>query len=305
MRVAAEHGMLTMLHAENGDVIEILVEEALDAGRTEPIWHARTRPAWGAVEAVLRAIALAQQAEAALYLVHLNTSGGLDQIRYGRNKGVRVMTEVCPHHLFFSEQDLQRADGSKWICSPPLRSKADSEALWGGLEDGSIQVAATDHCPFFFDGTQPIEYEAKQVAIPGKELGAKDFTKIPNGVPGVGDRLPLLWSYGVRQGRLSPERFVEITSTNPAKIFGIYPRKGAILPGSEADIVVWDPQRELTYGVEHAQHRTDYNLYEGWQLVGYPDRVYLRGRLIVHQEKWLGRQGEGRFLKRPAAAPFV
>lgn len=305
MRTGAEHGMTTMLHAENGDVIEILVREALAAGNTEPIWHGKTRPAWGAVESVLRAIALAEQAAATLYVVHLNTAGGLDQIRYGRSSGVRVMTEVCPHHLFFTEEELERPDGAKWICSPPLRQARDLDALWGGLQTGSIQVLATDHCPFFYDGTHALQYEGEPVQIAGKELGSDDFTKIPNGVPGVGDRMPLLWSYGVRQGRLSPEQFVALTSTNPAKIFGIYPTKGSLQVGSDADLVLWDPEKELTYGLEHAHHRTDYNLYEGWQLVGYPMMTFLRGEKIVDRGEWLGRRGGGQFLKREPGAHWL
>jgi dihydropyrimidinase len=298
MRRAAELGMLTMLHAENGDVIEILTAEALAAGHTEPEWHAHTRPAWGAVESVLRAIALAEQAEAPLYVVHLNTAGGLDQIRYGRARGVAVMAETCPPYLFFTEDDLRRPDGAKWICSPPMRSAADNRALWSGLADGSIQTLGTDHCPFFYDGTQPIEYEGVPIAIPGKELGAGDFTKIPNGLPGVGDRLPVMFTYGVGQGRITLNQFVALTSTHPAKIFGLYPKKGSLLPGADADIVIWDPARRLKYGVAHAQHRTDYNLYEGWDLVGYPEKVYLRGHLIVDREEWLGKPGMGRFVAR-------
>ncbi|MGA9534198.1 MAG: dihydropyrimidinase [Anaerolineales bacterium] len=298
MRAGARHGMTTMLHAENGDVIDVLVGEAFAEGHHAPVWHARTRPAWGAVEAVLRAVALAEQAGATLYVVHLNTAGGLDQIRYGRSHQVRVMTETCPQYLFFTQRDLERPDGAKWVCSPPMRSADDNQALWDGLMDGSIQVFATDHCPFFFDGTRPIDYEGESVKIPGKELGADDFTKIPNGLPGVGDRMPLLWSYGVAQGRISPERFVALTSTNAAKIFGMYPRKGSLQIGSDADVVVWDPDRRLTYGVEHARHRTDYNLYEGWELIGYPHQVYLRGRKIVDQEQWLGERGGGQFLHR-------
>ncbi len=298
MRAAAEQGMLTMLHAENGDVIEILTAEALAVGHTEPEWHARTRPAWGAVESVLRGIALAEQAGATLYVVHLNTAGGLDQIRYGRKRGVAVMAETCPPYLFFTQDELCRPDGAKWICSPPMRSASDNEALWSGLADGSIQTLGTDHCPFFFDGTQPIEYEGEPIAIPGKELGAGDFTKIPNGVPGVGDRLPVMFSYGVGQGRISLNQFVALTSTNPAKIFGLYPKKGSLLPGADADIVLWDPAKRLTYGVAHAQHRTDYNLYEGWELVGYPEKVFLRGKLIVDDERWLGAPGMGQFVER-------
>lgn len=305
MRVAAENGMLPMVHAENGDVIEILTSEALQGGKTAPEWHAYTRPAWGAVEAVLRSAALAAQAGSALYIVHVNTAGGLQQIQYAREQGLPVMGETCPQYLFFTVEHLKRPDGSKWICSPPMRSELDNEMLWQGLSSDTLQVMGTDHCPFFFDGSTPIEYEGEQVAIPGKELGAEDFTKIPNGLPGVGDRMPVLWSYGVGQGRITMRQFVAMMSTNPAKVFGLYPQKGALLPGSDADVVVWDPERELIYGVDHSRHRTDYNLYEGWVLKGYPEKVYLRGQLIVDGEKWLGERGMGKFLKRQPNAPVL
>ena len=298
MRAAGRHGVLTMLHAENGDVIEILTREARAQGHTEPLWHALTRPAWGAVESSLRAVALAAQAEAPLYLVHMNTAGEVDQLRYGRARGVRVIGETCPAYLFFTIEHLRRPDGAKWVCSPPMRTAADNQALWQGLADGTIQVMGTDHCPFFYDGTKPIEYEGQRIAIPGKELGKDDFTKIPNGLPGVGDRMPVLWTYGVGQGRISANQFVALMSTNPAKAFGLYPRKGALLPGSDADIVLWDPQRKLTYGVAHAHHRTDYNLFEGWELQGFPAKVFLRGRLIVEGERWLGEAGMGQFVHR-------
>ena len=305
LRVAKEHGMLTMLHAENGDVIDILVGEALAKGKTTPEWHALTRPAWGAVEAVLRGAALAAQAGAPLYIVHMNTAGGVHQLRYAREHGLPVMGETCPPYLFFTVDYLRRPDGAKWICSPPMRSPEDNAGLWRGLQDGTLQTVGTDHCPFFYDGTRPIEYEGMLVAIPGKELGKDDFTRIPNGLPGVGDRLPILWTYGVGAGRISPQQFVALTSSNPARIFGLYPRKGALLPGSDADIVVWDPERSLKYGVAHAYHRTDYNLYEGWELVGFPERVFLRGRLIVDGDRWLGKPGMGRFLQREPGAPVI
>jgi dihydropyrimidinase len=305
LRIAKEHGMLTMLHAENGDVIDFLVEEALAAGQTSPEWHAHTRPAWGAVEATLRGAALAGQAGAPLYVVHMNAAGEVDQLRYARERGLPVMGETCPPYLFFTEDHLRRTDGAKWICSPPMRTSADNNRLWQGLADGAIQTIGTDHCPFFFDGTQPIVYEGQPVAIPGKELGQEDFTRVPNGLPGVGDRLPVLWTYGVRAGRLTPNQFVALTSTNPAKIFGLYPRKGALLPGADADLVLWDPERRLTYGVAHAQHRTDYNLYENWELVGYPEKVFLRGRLIVDRERWLGAPGTGKYLHRQPNAPVI
>ena len=303
MRVAGENGMLTMMHAENGDVIEVLVAEALAAGHTSPEWHALTRPAWGAVEAVTRGAALAAQSGAPLYIVHMNVGGEVDMLQYAREHGLPVMGETCPQYLFFSIDDMRRPDGAKWVCSPPVRGAADNARLWVGLHEGTLQTIATDHCPFFFDGRQPIIYEGHAVAIPGKELGANDFTKIPNGLPGVGDRMPVMWTYGVGQGRLTPNQFVALNCTNPARIFGLYPRKGSLLPGSDADLVIWEPERAVTYGVAHAQHRTDYNLYEGWELTGYPQKVFLRGQLIVDEERWLGHPGMGQFLKRqPFAA---
>lgn len=305
MRVAAENGMLTMLHAENGDVIETLVAEALAAHHTTPEWHALTRPAWGAVEAVLRGASLAAQASAPLYVVHMNAGGEVDMLQYAREQGLPIMGETCPQYLFFSIEDMRRPDGAKWVCSPPVRTAADNARLWKGLQEGVIQTVATDHCPFFFDGRQPILYEGKPVRIPGKELGEHDFTKIPNGLPGVGDRLPVMWTCGVGEGRMTPNQFVALNCTNPARIFGLYPRKGSLLPGSDADMVIWDQNRTLTYGVAHAQHRTDYNLYEGWSLTGYPYKVFLRGHLIVDDERWLGYPGMGRYLKRQPFAPVL
>jgi dihydropyrimidinase len=298
LRIASKVGILPLLHAENGDVIDILVAEALAAGHTTPEWHARTRPAWGAVEAALRGAALAAQAGSPLYIVHMNVAGEVDQLRYARQRGLSVMGETCPQYLFFTEEALRRPDGAKWVCSPPMRTADDNSRLWQGLEDGTIQTLATDHCPFFFNGARPILYEGQPVVIPGKELGHGDFTKIPNGLPGVGDRLPVLWTYGVRSERISPQQFVALTSTQPAKIFGLYPRKGALLPGSDADIVIWDPDYRLTYGVAHAHHRTDYNLYENWELVGFPQKVFLRGHLIVDDGTWLGKPGQGQYLYR-------
>ncbi len=298
MRIAGQNDILTMVHAENGDVIEVLIKEALEAGHTEPIWHALTRPGWGAVEASLRAFALAAQADAPVYLVHMNMAGEVDQLKYARSKGIYAMGETCPQYLFFTEENLQQPDGAKWICSPPMRSKNDNIGLWQGLEDGTIQVLATDHCPFFYNGQKAIDYEGKKVAIPGKELGKDNFTLIPNGLPGVGDRLPLFWTHGVATGRISPERFVALTSTNPAKIFGLYPQKGCLRPGSDADIAIWDPDLTIKYGVEVAQHRTDYNLYEDWNLKGMPTIVMQRGKILVSDGKWFGKPGQGRFLHR-------
>jgi dihydropyrimidinase len=305
LRIARDHGMLILLHAENGDVIETLIAEAVAAHHLTPEWHAKTRPAWGAVETTLRASSLAAQADAPLYIVHMNAAGEVDMLKYAREHGVKVMGETCPQYLFFTEGDLRRPDGAKWVCSPPMRSKADNARLWEGLADGTLQTIGTDHCPFFFDGTQPIMYEGQSVAIPGKELGRDDFTKIPNGLPGIGDRLAVLWTTAVGSGKLTANQFVALTSTNPAKIFGLYPRKGALLPDSDADLVIWDPQKKVKYGVAHSAQRTDYNLYEGWDLTGYPEKVFLRGHLIMDGEQWLGWRGMGQFLACQAGASVL
>jgi dihydropyrimidinase len=305
MRVAREHGMLTLLHAENGDVIDILIAEALAAGRTAPEWHALTRPAWGAVEAVLRASTLAAEAGAPLYIVHMNAGGEVDMLHYARQHGLPVMGETCPQYLFFTIDDLRRPDGAKWVCSPPMRTAADNDRLWQGLADGTIQTIGTDHCAFFYDGTTPIWYEGKQVAIPGKELGKSDFSLIPNGLPAVGDRLPVLWTYGVGAGKITAQQFVALNCTNPARIAGLYPRKGNLMPGADADIVIWDPQRRVKYGAAVAHHRTDYNLFEGWELTGFPVKVFLRGQLIVDGEQWLGKPGMGHFLHRKSFASVI
>jgi dihydropyrimidinase len=241
---------------------------------------------------------MAAAAAAPVYIVHVNTGGEVDMIEYARQHGVQVMAETCPQYLFFTEDDLRRPDGAKWVCSPPMRTTNDHGRIWEGLSGESLQTVGTDHCPFFFDGSRPILYEGEPVAIPGKELGRGDFTRIPNGLPGVQDRMPVMWTKGVVSGRLSPNQFVALTSTNAAKIFGLYPRKGALLPGSDADLVIWDPARRLTYGAAWSHQRTDYNLYEGWELVGYPEKVFLRGGLIVDGEKWLGGAGRGQFLPR-------
>ncbi len=241
LSLAKDLGMLVMLHAEDGDEIESLETEALLAGHTEPIWHARTHPSQGAVEAVRKGIEIAAHIDAEIFIAHMNTGGGANILKDAREKGIRAMGETGPQYLFFSEDEYLRDDGAKWVCSPPMRSKADNERLWQALENDEIQVFSTDHCPFFFDGTKSITYEGEEVAIAGKELGKNDFTKIPNGLPGVGDRLILLWTYGVGTNRLTENQFVALTSTNAAKIFGLYPEKGEIRAGADADILIWDP----------------------------------------------------------------
>jgi dihydropyrimidinase len=298
LQIARDNGMLVMAHCENGDVIETLTEQALAAGHVTPEWHALTRPAWGAVEATLRLAALAEQADSPVYIVHMNTGGEVDMLKYARERRVKVMGETCPQYLFFTIDDLRKPDGAKWICSPPMRMKKDNIRLWEGLSEGVLQTIGTDHCPFFFDGTKAIVYEGSEVAIPGKELGKDDFTKIPNGLPGIQDRMPVLWTQGVNTGKISANQFVAYMSTNPAKIFGLYPRKGALMEGSDADIVIWDENKKVKYGVAMSHQRTDYNLYEGWELTGYHEMVFLRGQLIVDGDEWKGRRGMGQFLKR-------
>jgi len=298
LRIAKENGMLMMAHCENGDVIEALVPEALAAGHISPEYHALTRPAWGAVEATLRMAAMAQQADSPVYIVHMNVGSEVDMLKYARERDFKVMGETCPQYLFFTIDDLRREDGAKWVCSPPMRTEKDNMRIWEGLTDDILQTVGTDHCPFYFDGTKPIFYEGSEIAIPGKELGRNDFTKIPNGLPGIQDRMPVLWTHGVGAGKISANQFVAYMCTNPAKIFGLYPRKGALVPGADADVVIWDPQKRVKYGVAHSHQRTDYNLYEGWELTGYPEKVFLRGKLIVDGETWLGKRGDGKFLKR-------
>ncbi|MBA4384596.1 MAG: dihydropyrimidinase [Anaerolinea sp.] len=305
MRIARDHGILTMLHAENGDVIEIMVNEAIAAQHLTPDWHAKTRPSWGAVESVMRASAISAMADAPLYIVHMNAGGEVDLMEYAQKHGLKVFGETCPQYLFFSEDDLTRPDGAKWICSPPMRTKKDQTRLWQGLEKGIIQTIATDHCPFFYEGTKTILYEGKPVAIPGKELGKGDFTKIPNGLPGVGDRMPILWTEMVVSGKFSANQFVKLTCSDPAKLFGMYPQKGTLQVGSDADLVLWDPKKRLEYGVAWSQQRTDYNLYEGWKLQGYPVLVFSRGELIVDHGNWLGQPGRGKFISRKPFNPSI
>lgn len=302
---AAEAGMLVMVHAENGDVIDVLVKDAVAAGRLAPEYHAHTRPAWAEAEATMRAVALAGMAGAPLYVVHVSNSLAVDQLAYGRRHGLSVMGETCVQYFYFTVDDLRRPDGAKWVCSPPLRGAADAAALWQALRAGTLQVISTDHCPFFYDGTQSIEYEGQPFQLPGKELGKDDFSKIPNGVPGLGDRMPILWTHGVGRGHLTLHQLVALCCTNPAKIFGLYPRKGTLAVGADADLVVWDPKLTKIMGVNTSHHRLDYNLYEGWEVTGYPEKVFLRGSLLVDGETWLGERGGGQFLRRGAHAPVL
>ena len=283
---AGESGVMTMIHAENGDVIELLIQKALAEGNTSPIWHALTRPPEAEAEATNRAIRLASMANAPVYIVHLSECGALDALTQARARGEMVYAETCTQYLFCTKDDLDRPDfeGAKYVCSPPLREPEDSAALWQALQTGELSVLSTDHCPFNF---------AEQ-----KTLGKDDFSKIPNGCPGIEDRLMVFYEHGVNSGRISLNRFVELNATNPAKLMGMYPQKGTLAIGSDADILIWDPEAKHTISAATHHMNIDYNLFEGMEVTGKPEKVYSRGRLVVDGDEFLGEKGSGKFIQR-------
>ena len=295
MQQAARHKVLIMVHAENGDVIDLLVKDALAAGKLAPKYHALTRPPELEAEATARAVRLAEVAGAPLYVVHLTNAGALEAVRLARARGLShpIFAETCSQYFFFTKDDLDREgfEGAKWVCSPPFRSAGDHAALWQGVADNSLQVVSTDHCPFWFAG-------GVQGRVPGKELGRASFAQIPNGCPGIEERLMLLYTHGVRTGRISLNRWVELCATNPAKLFGCYPRKGTVAPGADADVVVWDPEARRTLSAATLHQNTDYSLYEGWEVVGAPRTVLSRGRVLVDDGQWRGEAGVGQFIHR-------
>jgi dihydropyrimidinase len=286
MRAAAAAGLLTLVHCENGDVIDLLIREAVGAGHRSPRYHAATRPAALEAEATRRAAALAELAGAPLYVVHLTCASTLAEVRAAQARGQAVWAETCVQYLFFSEADLDRTDfeGAKYVCSPPFRTPADQAALWAGLQDGSLAAVSTDHCPFNF--------------ATDKIRGRDDFTKIPNGVPAIEDRLAALYHAGVGSGQLSFPRFVALTSTTPARLFGLYPRKGTIAAGADADLVLWDARRERVLSARTHHMRVDYNLFEGMTVMGAPVGVWLRGAQIVRGDRLTAAPGSGRYLRR-------
>ncbi len=286
MQTAAETGALIMVHAENGDAIDIIVKEAVAAGHTEPIWHARTRPPETEGEATNRAIQLARVARAPLYVVHVSCQEAIEPIAIARQKGWDVWGETCTQYLFVDESALDQPgfEGAKYIYTPPPRPKANQEHLWQALRSDVLSVVSTDHCPFTWPEQKGINGEA--------------FNVVPNGGPGIENRLHMLHEFGVRTGRLSLNRFVELTSTNVAKRFGLYPRKGTIAPGSDADIVVWDPQKRLTISASAHHSNVNYNLFEGTEVTGAPEVVLVRGQVIVEGDELVGKPGDGQFVKR-------
>jgi len=261
------------------------VRETVAAGHTAPIYHAHSRPAILEGEATQRAITLATLAEAPLYVVHVSCAHSLQAIAAARAKGLPVWGETCPQYLYLNDSCYAAPgfEGAKYVCTPPMRTVADNKALWFGLQRRELQVVSTDHAPFNYHGQ--------------KEMGWNDFTKIPNGLPGVEDRVVLLYD-GVRQGKLDISHFVDLVSTMPAKLFGLFPRKGTIAPGSDADLLIFDPERTATISATTQHQRVDYNPYEGMRVQGVPDTVLLRGRVIVRDREYVGGQGGGQYLPR-------
>ena len=293
MQHTREHGGLVMVHAENGGAIEVLIAEALRRGQTGPGFHAATRPRRAEAEATGRAIALAEMADAPVFIVHLSCAEALEAVTQGRERGAAVFAETCPQYLCLSDAEYARDgfEAAKFVMSPPLRPAAHQQALWRGIAARDLHTVGTDHCPFGLDDP------------PHKQRGRDDFSKIPNGAPGIETRLMLLWDSGVRTGLITPERFVEVTASAPARIFGLWPRKGTLAEGSDADIVLWNPEKAVTLSASTHHMRVDYSLYEGRTVTGAPETVLSRGEIIVDRGAFLGRAGRGRFLKRGAEAP--
>src|SRR5579872_3491375 len=286
-QATAKQGAMVCMHAENGGAIDVIVKQALAEGKTAPKYHALTRPTTAEAEATARAIALAEMAHAPVYIVHLSCNDALERVREARDRGLPVHAETCPQYLYLSIEnfDVPGFEGAKYVFTPPLREKWHQQKLWEGLKS-DLEVVSTDHCPFCFKEQ--------------KELGRDDFTKIPNGGPGIEHRLSLVYSGGVAGGHFSMNRFVELVATTPAKLFGLYPRKGTIAAGSDADLVIFDSKRKHKISAKTHHMRVDYSMFEGIEVTGMPDTVISRGEVIVQGDKFLGRSGRGQFMRRAA-----
>lgn len=285
LRWAAKNGALIQFHAENGPGIAALVDELAGQGMLEPLYHGLSRPPQMEGEATARLMALAEIAQAPVYIVHLTCAQALTAVREARVRGVQAYAETCPQYLYLSTDDLARPDfeGAKYVCSPPVRDAMHQDLLWQGMALGDLQVVATDHAPFRFEDQ--------------KQMGKDDFRLIPNGMPTLETRLSLLHQ-GVVDGKLELNRFVDLVATAPAKLFGLYPRKGSVVVGGDADLVIWDPDKRVDLSVDALHMRVDYSPYEGQQVQGGADKVFCRGRLIVDGDKFLGQAGQGQYLKR-------
>ena len=289
MRKAGENGTVVCMHAENGIVIDEIVKRALAEGKTEPKYHALTRPTRMEAEGVHRAISIAEVANVPVYIVHLSSSDALEQVMLARNRGVHAFAETCPQYLFLdhSYYEQEGFEGAKYVMTPALREKWNQDELWKGLKFGDLQSISTDHCPFCFKDQ--------------KTLGIDDFSKIPNGGPGVENRMSLVFNGGVNSGRISLNKFVELTSTAAAKTFGLFPKKGTIAVNSDADIVIFDPNRKETISINNScthHMRVDYNAYEGFEVTGFTETVLSRGKIIIKDCEYMGKKGDGQFLKR-------
>jgi len=286
MSAAGERGGLICMHAENGIVINEIIKRALAEGRTAPKYHSLTRPTIAEAEGVHRAIAIAEMAEAPVYIVHLSCTDALNQVRQARDRGINAFAETCPQYLFLSYDNYLEPgfDGAKYVMTPPLRDKSNQAELWKGLRMDDLQVISTDHCPFCMKEQ--------------KELGRDDFSKIPNGAPGVEHRVPLIYNGGVVENRISLNRFVELTSTAAAKMFGLFPKKGTIAIGSDADIVIFDPEKQQTISAATHHMNVDYSAYEGKTIQGVVETVLSRGKVIIENGEYKGKQGDGQYLKR-------
>ncbi|MCA1730343.1 MAG: dihydropyrimidinase [Actinobacteria bacterium] len=290
LQLSRDAGVLVLVHAENGDVIVRLQAQALARGDTSPRFHALTRPPEVEAEATGRAIRLAQVAEAPILVVHVSCAASLEEIHRAHERGQTVYAETCPQYFAFSYDDLAREgfEGAKYVCSPPLRNESNRPALWNGLKFGDLQIFGSDHCSFNYKGQ--------------KEMGRDDFTLIPNGLPGAEERAMALWTLGVRGGRISENQFVAALSTNQARIYGAYPKKGALVPGADADIVLWDPELSTTVTAGNRHGNVDYTPYEGMTFVGGPASVYVRGSLVYRNGEIIGEHGSGRFVERSFTA---
>ncbi|MFC1849510.1 dihydropyrimidinase [candidate division CSSED10-310 bacterium] len=289
LKNAGQHGGLVSVHAENGDIIAMLTQQFLKENKVTPKYHWRAHPAIAEAEAVERAITLADFIGQPIYIVHLSSADGLEKVKAAVARGAHVIAETCPQYLLLhSDLYCQPGfEGAKYVMSPPIRPKDHLEKLWAGINKGYIQVVATDHCPFNFSGQ--------------KDMGEGDFSRIPNGIPAVGDRFNLLYTYGVVQKRISLNRFVDVVATAPAKIFGLYPKKGSIVVGGDADLVIFDPKATAKITAEHQNHNVDYSAFEGFALKGLPHTVLLRGKVAVREGIYVGEPGGGKFIPRTAS----
>jgi len=286
LEASKEIGMLVMTHAENGDVIEVLQKKLIAEGKTDPKYHAVSRPDVAEAEATARAASLAEAADAPIFIVHVSCKDSMLALRAARQRGVKVFGETCPQYLALDESYLAKPgfEGAKYVCSPPLRNIRNQDPLWQALENGWIQTVGSDHCGFNFKGQ--------------KDMGLAGFTSIPNGTPGVENRLAILYTYGVMAGKLSLNRMVDAFATAPAKMFGMYPQKGSIAIGGDADIVIFDPEYTGTITAETSLHGVDYSSFEGFEQKGRAEKVFLRGNLSVDDGKFIGKLGQGKFIKR-------